>query len=69
VVTENKNGLIVQSCVTEAGRGAELDAALAILGALAPRPREITVAAGQGYQDEKCIPGMRAPPPTTWYGW
>jgi transposase len=36
VVTENKNGLIVQSCVTEAGRRAELDAALAMLGAIAP---------------------------------
>jgi len=60
VVTENKNGLIVQSCVTEAGRRAELDAALAMLGAIAPRPREITVAADKGYQDEKCITGMRA---------
>ena len=59
VVTENRNGLIVQSCVTEAGRRAELDAAL-MLGALAPRPREITVAADKGYQDEKCIVGMRA---------
>jgi transposase len=60
VVTENKNGLIVQSCVTEAGRRAELDAALAMLAALGPRPREITVAADKGYQDEKCIRGMRA---------
>jgi hypothetical protein len=60
VVTENKNGLIVQSCVTEAGRRAELDAALAMLGAIAPRPRQITVAANKGYQDEKCITGVRA---------
>ena len=59
VVTENRSGLIVQSCVTEAGRRAELDAALAMLGALGPRPREITVAADKGYQDEKCIRGMR----------
>jgi len=60
VVTENKNGLIVQSCVTEAGRRAELDAALAMLGAIAGGRREITVAADKGYQDEKCITGMRA---------
>jgi len=60
VITENKNGLIVQSCVTEAGRRAELDAALAMLEAMTGGRREITVAADQGYQDEKCILGMRA---------
>ena len=60
VITENKNGLIVQSCVTEAGRRAELDAALAMLEAIAGGKREITVAADKGYQDEKCITGMRA---------
>jgi transposase len=60
VVTENKNGLIVQSCVTEAGRRAELDAALAMVGAMVGCQREITVAADKGYQDEKCITGMRA---------
>jgi transposase len=60
VVRENKNGWIVQSWVTEAGRRAELDAALAMLGAIVSRPREITVAADKGYQDEKCITGMRA---------
>jgi len=59
VVTENRNGLIMESCVTEAGRRAELDAALAMLEAMAPRKREITVAADKGYQDEKCIVGMR----------
>ena len=60
MITENKNGLIVQSCVTEAGRRAELDAALAMLEAIAGGTREITVAADKGYQDEKCITGMRA---------
>jgi len=60
VVTENKNGLMVQSCVTEAGRRAEWDAALAMLGAIAPGPREIMVAADKGDHDEKCITGMRA---------
>jgi transposase len=60
VITENRNGLIMESCVTEAGRRAEMDAALSMLAAIAPRTREITVAADKGYQDEKCILGMRA---------
>ena len=60
VLVENKNGLIVQSCVTEAGRRAELDAALAMLAAVRGSPEGMTVAADKGYQDEKCIAGMRA---------
>jgi transposase len=59
VITENRNGLIIESCVTEAGRRAELDAALAMVGAMGPRKEQITVAADKGYQDEKCIVGMR----------
>jgi Transposase DDE domain len=59
VITENRNGLIMESCVTEAGRRAELNAALAMLAGMAPRKGEITVAADKGYQDEKCIVGMR----------
>lgn len=59
VITENRNGLIMEACVTEAGRRAELDAALAMLAEMAPRQREILVAADKGYQDEKCIVGMR----------
>lgn len=60
VLVENKNGLIVQSCVTEAGRRAELDAALEMLAAVGGSPGAMTVAADKGYQDEKCIAGMRA---------
>ncbi len=59
VITENRNGLIMEACVTEAGRRAELDAALTMLAGITPRQREITVAADKGYQDEKCIAGMR----------
>jgi transposase len=59
VLTENRNGLIMESCVTEAGRRAELEAALTMLAAIAPQNRQITVAADKGYQDEKCIVGMR----------
>ena len=36
VVTENKNGLIMESCLTEAGRKAEREAALAMMSAIAP---------------------------------
>ncbi len=60
VLMENKHGLIVQSCVSEAGRRAELDAALTMLSKLRRGGGSITVAADKGYQDEKCIAGMRA---------
>jgi len=35
-MTENKNGLIMESCLTEAGRKAEWEAALAMMSAIAP---------------------------------
>src|SRR5215475_2603537 len=60
VVTENKNGLIVESCVTEAGKKAEWEAALAMLGKIAPGDREITVGADKGFQDQRFIQGLRA---------
>jgi transposase len=59
VITENRHGLIVESCVSEAGRRAEMEAALSMLAALKAPNKEITVAADKGYQDEKCIAGMR----------
>jgi len=60
VVVENRNGLIMESCVSEAGRRAEMDAALAMLQALPRKAPVITVAADKGYQDQHCIAGMRA---------
>ncbi|HEV2716402.1 MAG TPA: IS5 family transposase [Terriglobales bacterium] len=59
VITENRHGLIMESCVSEAGRRAEMEAALSMLAALKARKKQITVAADKGYQDEKCILGMR----------
>jgi transposase len=59
VITENRNGLIMESCVTEAGRRAELDAALSMVAGLKLGNRAITMAADKGYQDEKCIVGLR----------
>jgi transposase len=60
VVTENKNGLIMESCLTEAGKKAEWEAALAMMSVLAAGNKEITVGADKGYQDETCIEGLRA---------
>jgi hypothetical protein len=42
VVTENKNGLIMESCLTETGKKAEREAALAMMSVLAPGNKEIT---------------------------
>ena len=60
VVTENKNGLIMEACLTEAGKKAEWEAALAMMSVLAVGNKEITVGADKGYQDETCIEGLRA---------
>lgn len=80
VVTENRNGLIVQSCVTEAGKKAEWEAALSMLAEIVPGNKAITVAADKAYQDERCIKGLRAlgvvplvaeysKPSKTWRNW
>jgi transposase len=54
VITKNKYGLIVQSCVTAGGTARRARHAEAIAGGT----REITVAADKGYQDQKCITGI-----------
>jgi transposase len=64
VVTENRNGLIVQACVTQSGQKAEKEAGLTMVAKL-PRKkekgeaREITLGADKGYQDEDFIKGLR----------
>jgi transposase len=60
VVTEHKHGLIVESCLTQASKRGEWEAALAMLANLAPGDREITVAADKAYQEEKFIAALRA---------
>jgi transposase len=60
VVIENKNGLIMQSCVTRAGRRAEREAGLAMMSAISGSGRQITLAADKAYQEEKFIKGLRA---------
>jgi transposase len=59
-VTEHKHGLIVETCLTQASTRGEWEAALAMLGRLAPGDREITVAADKAYQEEKFITALRA---------
>ena len=68
VVMENRNGLIVQPCVTESGTRAERVAALAMLQQIVKRlrgegkkrkRREITVGADKAYQDKTLIDGLR----------
>jgi transposase len=69
VVMENRNGLIVQPCVTESGRREEWEAALKMLECVAQRQRvqgksgARTIGADKGYQDKNFIDGLRA------HGW
>lgn len=69
VVMENRNGLVVKPCVTEAGKRAERDAALQMLRELLPQIRakrkaeeaskEITVGGDKGYQEQDFVEGLR----------
>jgi transposase len=68
LVMENRNGLIVKSCVTMSGKREEPEAALAMmkdvvgkLPAQGPeeKKREITVGADKGYQKQELIEGLR----------
>jgi len=59
VLMEHRSGLIVQTMVTPADGYGERDAAVVMVERVPGRHR-ITVAADKGYQDEKCITGMRA---------
>jgi transposase len=68
VVMENRNGLIVQPCVTASGTREERTAALAMLRRLVKRLRrkqrnqprgEITVGADKAYQEQTLIAGLR----------
>jgi transposase len=68
VVMENRNGLIVKPCVTQAGKREEPRAALAMLQRIVHRVRakrpageemEITVGADKAYQEKGFIEGLR----------
>jgi transposase len=60
VVTENRNGLIVQACATPSGQKAEKEAGLSMLAKLPWRPEaRRTLGADKGYQDKDFIEGLR----------
>ncbi len=65
VVMENRNGLVMKPCVTEAGTRQERDAALRMLAELLKEIRKkrkagaITVGADKGYQEQDFIEGLR----------
>jgi hypothetical protein len=59
VITEDKHGLIVASCVTEAIKRAERQAGLRMMGQIAARDRPMTLAADRNYQERTFIAGLR----------
>lgn len=59
IVTENRNGLIVGTEVTEAGTSKEWDAGITILAQLGTRPG-MTVGADKGYDTGEFVQGCRA---------
>ena len=57
---ENRNGMIVDGCVTEASGQAERPAALAIIEKRADRPRRVTLGADKGYDTEDFANDLRS---------
>ena len=65
VLTENRNGLVVKACVTQAGKRAEREAALEMLKSLLQKRKpdkelgELTLGGDKGYQEEQFIKNLR----------
>ena len=59
VLTENRNGLIVDAMVTQSGNAAEREAALALLDRAKPGAGS-TLGADKSYQQEEFVAGLRA---------
>jgi len=60
LLMENRNGLIVDGCVTEANGHAERTAALAMIEKRADRPRRVTLGADKGYDAEDFANELRS---------
>ena len=60
LLMENRNGLIVDGCVTEASGQAERTAALAMIEKRADRPNRITLGADKGYDAEDFANELRS---------
>ena len=59
LLTENLNGLVVMSSVTQADGFAERETAKAMIGRIAPRKRRVTVAADRNYDTLGFVKAMR----------
>jgi transposase len=57
---ENRNGLVVDACLTEADGHAEREAALALIEPRADRPGRITLGADKGYDAEDFVNELRS---------
>jgi hypothetical protein len=57
---ENRNGLVVDACLTQADSHAELEAALAMIEPRADRPGRITLGADMGYDVEDFVNELRS---------
>jgi transposase len=57
---ENRNGLVVDTCLTEADGHAEREAALAMIEPRADRPGRITLGADKGYDAEDFVNELRS---------
>lgn len=60
VLTENRNGLVVQALATQSSTTAEREAALSMLDRHRRRGREITLGADRSYQQETFLQQLRA---------
>ena len=60
VLMENRNGLVVETCVTQAQRHAERHAALVMIERHADRPSKITVGADKAYDTQDFVNEARA---------
>jgi transposase len=58
VITENRNGLVVEACVTQSAQSAEREAALTMLRKLR-RHGPATLGADKAYQEERFIAALR----------
>ena len=59
LLTENLNGLVVRSKVTQADGFAERETAKAMIGKVAPRKRRVTIAADRNYDTVGFVKAMR----------
>lgn len=60
VLMENRNGLVVNACLTEANGFAERDAALEMVSELPDTTGRVTLGADRGYDETVFVDGLRA---------